>query len=235
MTDTTQAPAETQETTETPAPAEPVAAPAAADATKQEAVAKAQEVGKKLSGFLGSLAEKAKNIDVKELAEKAKNIDVKELTEKAKQKVNEVKDKASEINAGKVESSVPARETLTAEQVKELFASAASAIDEVPPVVQAVLTDVTQGEQVALKMKFGDTVFIALSDKSLFQFIKTSDQYAVNIYPVSEIRCFSVLAPRGETAGRLSFYTAKEEIKLSLSSMEAYAKALILYKKVREK
>ena len=51
---------------------------------KSEAAAKAQEVGKKLTGFLGGLAEKAKNLDVKELAEKAKNIDVKELTEMAK-------------------------------------------------------------------------------------------------------------------------------------------------------
>ena len=45
---------------------------------------KVQEFGKKLSGFFGGLAEKAKKIDVKELAEKAKNIDVKGLAEKAK-------------------------------------------------------------------------------------------------------------------------------------------------------
>lgn len=96
MTEETQIPA-AQPAQPDAAPA--AAAPAAAEQPKSEAAVKAQEVGKKLTGFLGGLAEKAKNLDMKELAEKAKNIDVKELTEKAKQKVNEVKDKAAEINA----------------------------------------------------------------------------------------------------------------------------------------
>lgn len=61
---------------------------------------KVQDVGKKLTGFLGGLAEKAKNIDVKD------------LTEKAKQKVGEVKDMASELSAGKTENAAQPREEI---------------------------------------------------------------------------------------------------------------------------
>lgn len=190
-----------------------------------EAAAKAQEVGKKLTGFLG------------ELAEKAKNIDVKELTEKAKQKVNEVKDKAAEVSGEKTESTIPPRETMGGDQMKQLFTTVAQTADEIPPVVLAVLADVSQGEQIALKMKFGndnDAVFAILSDKSFFHFVKSSDQFSVSIYPLSKASSFFVLPPRGEAAGRFIVSFGKEEVKFTLSSMEAYAKALMLYKKLRD-
>ncbi|MBR1778864.1 MAG: hypothetical protein IJ752_09850 [Alphaproteobacteria bacterium] len=236
MTEETQTPTAAQE--QTPAAADNGQAPAnPAGQAKSEAVAKAQEVGKKLTGFLGGLAEKAKNIDVKELAEKAKNIDVKELTEKAKQKVNEVKDKASELNAGKAENVVPPRETMSGDQMKQLFTTVAQTADEFPAVVLAVLADLAQGDQVALKMKFGsssDPVYVVLSAKNLYQFTKSSDQFQAYIHPVSEVRGFSMLAPRGETAGRLTIFLKHDEIKLTLGTLESYAKALMLYKKIRD-
>ncbi|MBO4644219.1 MAG: hypothetical protein J5716_06400 [Alphaproteobacteria bacterium] len=189
-----------------------------------DTVAKAQEVGKRLTGFLGGLAEIANNIDVKE------------LTEKAKQKVNEVKDKASELNAEKTENTIPPRETLSAEQMKNLFETAAKTAEEFPAVVSAVLSDIAQGEQISLKMKFGlasDVVFIAVSAKYIYHFVKNSDQYAVFIYPVSEICGFSLLPPRGDIAGKLTISLKKDEIKLSLGSLESYAQALLLYKKLQ--
>ncbi len=224
MTEETQAPAAEQ--AEVAAPEQPAqnSAPSAQEQAKAEAVAKAQEVGKKLSGFLGGLAEKAKNIDVKE------------LTEKAKQKVNEVKDKASELNAGKTNNAVPPRETIAAEQMKQLLEGAAKATDEIPNIVLAILADVAQGEQIALKMEFGtpaDQTYIAVSAKNIFQFVKSSDQFQVFVYPTSGILGFSVLPPRGETAGRLEILLEKEEIKLTLPDLETYARALILYKKLR--
>ena len=190
-----------------------------------DTAAKAQEVGKKLTGFLGGLAEKAKNIDVKE------------LTEKAKQKVNEVKDKAAEVSSGKTENTIPPRETMAGDQMKQLFTTVAQTADEIPPVVLAVLADVSQGEQIALRMKFGndsDPVFAVLSDKSFYQFVKSSDQFSVSIYPLSGAKNFSLLPPRGEVAGRFIVSFGKEEVKFTLNSLETYAKALMLYKKVRD-
>ena len=67
----------------------------AAENQTDDMAAKAQDVGKKLSGFFGGIAEKAKNLDMKELAEKAK------------QKVSEAKDKAGELSAGTNERAVP--------------------------------------------------------------------------------------------------------------------------------
>lgn len=234
MTEETQIPA-AQPAQPDAAPA--AAAPAAAEQPKSEAAVKAQEVGKKLTGFLGGLAEKAKNLDMKELAEKAKNIDVKELTEKAKQKVNEVKDKAAEINAGKADNVVPPRETVPADQMKEILSKAAAQmIEETPAVVQAVLADLAQGEQIAAKIKFGtavDPVYVALSAKNFYHFTKSSDQFLAEICPVSSVCGFSVLPPRGETAGRMTVFTKSREFKLTISSLECYAKTLVLYRSIR--
>ena len=238
MTEETQTPAAEQKKPAAPAKKTAAPAPAAAEApaapaekpassvqdAKAEAVAKAQEVGKRLTGFLGGLAERAKSIDVKE------------LTEKAKQKVNEVKDKASELNAGKTDSVIPPRETMTADQMKQLLAEAEKATDEIPAVVSAVLEDVSQGEPVTLKVKFAtssDQTYIALSAKSIFQFVKSSDQFQVFVYPTANVHGFSLLPPRGETAGHLTILLEKEEIKLPLTDMNAYARALVLYKKMR--
>lgn len=209
----------------------------AAEQQKTDAAVKAQEVGKKLTGFLGGLAEKAKNLDMKELAEKAKNIDVKELTEKAKQKVNEVKDKAAEINAGKTDNVIPPREDVSADQMKELLTKAAAqTAEDVPAVVQAVLDDLAQGEEIVANMKFGtasDPVYAALSAKNFYYFTKSSDQFLAEIRPVSSIRGFSLLPPRGETAGRLVVSSSNGDVRLSVGSLECYAKALTLYRKIR--
>jgi len=199
--------------------------PAAEHDVKQETVAKAQEMGKKLTGFLGGLAEKAKNLDVKE------------LTEKAKQKVNEVKDKASELSAGKTENTIPSRETISGDQMKQLFETVSKTADEFPNVVSAVLADIMQGKQLSLKMKFGNSSeasFVAVSEKNICHFVKNSDQYLAFIYPVSRIGGFSLLPPRGEVAGRLTIFLKNNEIKLALGSLESYVRALILYKKLRE-
>ena len=244
MTEETQTPVAAQPESPAGAPAEVTAAPAAAapavpatEEPKSEAAVKAQEVGKKLTGFLGGLAEKAKNLDVKELAEKAKNLDVKELTEKAKQKVNEVKDKAAEINAGKADNVILPREEISVDQIKDLLGKAAAQmIEEAPAVLQAVLADAAQGEQIVARIKFGttaDPVYAALSAKSFYHFTKSSDQFSVEIYPISNICGFSLLPPRAETAGRLTVFTENAEIKLSIGSLENYAKALILYHKMR--
>ena len=150
--------------------------------------------------------------------------------------MNEVKDKASELNAGKTNNAVPPRETIAADQMKQLLEGAAKATDEIPNIVLAILADVAQGEQIALKMKFGtpaDQTYIAVSAKNIFQFVKSSDQFQVFVYPTSGILGFSVLPPRGETAGRLEILLEKEEIKLTLPDLETYARALILYKKLR--
>lgn len=214
----------------------PAAAPAA-EQQKSETAVKAQEVGKKLTGFLGGLAEKAKNLDMKELAEKAKNIDVKELTEKAKQKVNEVKDKAAELNAGKTDNLVQPRETIPADQMKELAAKAAAAmIEETPPVIQALLADLAQGEQITAKIKFGtaaDPVYAALSAKNFYYFSKCSDQFLAEVFPVSGIYGFSLLPPRGETAGHMTVRAKNGELKLLIGNLECYAKALTLYRSLR--
>ena len=246
MTEETQAPATVQGTPQSSSPVDQNTAKAqpeipprqTAEQQKSEAAVKAQEMGKKLTGFLGGLAEKAKNLDMKELAEKAKNIDVKELTEKAKQKVNEVKDKAAEINAGKTDTIVTPREQISADQMKDLIGKAENQmIENVPAVVQALLADVAQGEQIVAKLKFGTTsegVYIALSSKLLYRFSKNSDQFLCDIYPLTDIRQISLLPPRGEIQGRMIFFTSKDEIKLTLGSLENYAKSLILYKKLRE-
>lgn len=200
-------------------------APKTPEQLKAEAAAKAQEVGKKLTGFLGGLAEKAKNIDMKD------------LTEKAKQKVNEVKDKANELNAGKAEKSIPARETISADEMKSLIIGAAQTPDEIPNVVRAVLADVTQGEQTVLKMKFGtaaDPAYVALSAKAFYHFAKASDQFVVSVYPAADICAFSLLPPRGDMAGRFVVMTRAGEVKLTVASLETYGKTLILYKKLRE-
>ncbi len=238
MTEETQTPE-----TQTAAPAEkPVTeqkkTEPAPEQQKSEAAAKAQEVGKKLTGFLGGLAEKAKNLDVKELAEKAKNIDVKELTEKAKQKVNEVKDMAAEINAGKADNAVAPREEISTDQIKDLTTKAsAQMIEDVPAVVQAVLSDLTQEDKVTAQIKFGtaaDPAYIALSAKNLYYFSKNSDQFLAEIYPVSSVYGFSLLPPRGETAGRLVVFTQNKELKLNVGSLESYAKALVLYRALQK-
>ena len=189
-----------------------------------EAAAKAQEIGKKLTGFLGGLAEKAKNIDVKE------------LTENAKQKVNEIKDKASEVG-GKTNETVPARETIDGSKMKQLFETVAKTADEIPSVVLAVLADISQGEQICLRMKFGNDnspVYVILSDKSLFYFVKNANQFCASIYPISEAKNFVLLPPRGDVSGSFTVSFGKDAVKFSLNSLEAYAKALMLYKKLRD-
>lgn len=203
------------------------------------AAAKAQEVGKKLTGFLGGLAEKAKKLDMKELAEKAKNIDVKDLTEKAKQKVNEVKDKAGEISSGKTENFAQPREDVPAEQMKELMQKMAEQTSEtLPAAAEALLADLTAGsEHAELKIRFGSAAepsFIVLTPRSLIHFMKSSEQFSVSIYPLSSVRGYSLVPPRAETAGRLLIFTKTGEVRLSLPSIEIYAKALILYRKLRQ-
>ena len=151
---------------------------------------KMQDVGKKLTGFLGGLAEKAKNIDVKD------------LTEKAKQKVGEVKDMASEISAGKTETAVVPREEISAESAKELFQKAQIS-DETPAIVNAELADLAAGENVVYKIKTGpvnDPVYFVLTNKTLLIFTRSSDQFDTSVYPLSSIIAFSINPPRNYTA-----------------------------------
>lgn len=210
-----------------------------AEQKMEAATAKAQEVGKKLTGFLGGLAEKAKKIDMKDLAEKAKNIDVKDLTEKARQKVNEVKEKAEEINSGKTDNFAEPREDVPAEQMKELMRKISEqATETLPPAAEAVLSDLTgESEYAELKTKFGtaaDASFIVVTQKSLIHFIKSSEQYSAQIYPVSSVLGYTLTPPRGETAGRFVILTKTGELKLALPSIEVYCRALILFKKLRQ-
>lgn len=185
---------------------------------------KMQDVGKKLTGFLGGLAEKAKNIDVKD------------LTEKAKQKVGEVKDMASELSAGKTENAAQPREEIPVETVKELFQKAQTP-DQTPPVVNAELADLAAGESVVCKIKTGsaaDPAYLVLTNKALLFFTRASDQYAAAVYPLSVILAFSINPPRNDAAGRFSVITKAGEIKTALSGTETYFKAVLLYKKLRD-
>ncbi|HBO59540.1 MAG TPA: hypothetical protein DD624_06495 [Alphaproteobacteria bacterium] len=185
---------------------------------------KMQDVGKKLTGFLGGLAEKAKNIDVKD------------LTEKAKQKVGEVKDMASEISAGKTETATTPREEISAEAAKELFQKAQLS-DEIPAIVNAELADLAAGESIVFKVKTGlanDPSYFVLTNKTLLVFTRASDQFAAAVYPLSTIVAFSMNPPRNDTAGRFSIITKAGEIKAVLNGAEMYFKAVFLYKKLRE-
>lgn len=218
----TPAPAAQQEAVKEAAPV----AEANPAAQIEAAAAKAQEVGKRLTGFFGGLAEKAKNIDVKD------------LTEKAKQKVEEVKEKANELNSGKTENFAQPREELTSEKIKEIIQSVTSQmIAELPPVAEAQLVDMTENEKVVFKLNMGtvtEPAFVALTDKTLIHFIKAGEQFTTAVYPLSVLRAYSLIPPRQESAGRLVIVTKIDEIKLQLVSLEAYAKALLFYRKVRE-
>lgn len=191
-----------------------------------EELKQAQDVGKKLTGFFGDLAEKAKNIDVKE------------LTERAKQKVGEVKDIATEINCGKTENFAQPREDVSAEQMKELLQKmSAQMMEALPAVVEAELHDLTFGEQVVYKLKSGTTsepAYLVLTGASLMAFSKTGEQFSASVYPFSTIRSYTIIPPRGETAGRFIVSTKSGEIRIVLGSLEMYCKSLLLYKKMRE-
>lgn len=185
---------------------------------------KVQDVSKKLTGFLGGLAEKAKNIDVKD------------LTEKAKQKVGEVKDMASELSAGKTENAAQPREEIPAETVKELFQKAQTP-DQTPPIVNAELTDLAAGESVVCKIQTGsagDPAYLVLTNKTLLFFTRASDQFAAAVYPLSTVLSFSINPPRNDAAGRFSIITKAGEIKTTLNGVETYFKAVLLYKKLRD-
>lgn len=198
----------------------------AAEKQVDEVAAKAQEVGKKLSGFLGGIAEKAKNIDMKELAEKAK------------QKVSEAKDKANELSAGKTDDFARPREEISLDQMKELFHKmSGQMIEQMPPLVEAMLMDMCVGDQMIFKILSGapsDTAALALTTKSLLCFAKVSDQYSCTVYPLTSVQGFFLQPPRGETAGRFSALTDMGEARFPLLSVESYCKALVLYRKLRE-
>ena len=191
-------------------------------ATAQE---KVQDVGKKLSGFLGNLAEKAKQIDVKD------------LTERAKQKVDEVKSKAGEIAAGKAENFAQPREEIDGAQMKELMTKMAERLQEnLPPVAAAELVDIAGGEQISCKTAFGtaaDPVYAALGGKTMYVLTKASDQFTAAAYPLKTVNAVSILPPRRDVAGRMSVFFAAGEVRLPLSGLESYCKALLLYKKIR--
>lgn len=186
---------------------------------------KGQDVGKKLTGFLGGLAEKAKNIDVKD------------LTEKAKQKVGEVKDMASELSTGKNETSAQPREEIPAELAKELFQKAQSSADALPPVINAELADLIPGETIVCKIKTGfatDPAYLILTNKTLLFFTRASDQFAAAVYPLASVAAFSINPPRNDAAGRFSILTDAGEIKTTLNGVDTYFKAVLLYRKLRE-
>ncbi|CCZ23048.1 unknown [Acetobacter sp. CAG:977] len=198
----------------------------AAENQTDEVAAKAQEVSKKLSGFLGGIAEKAKNIDMKDLAEKAK------------QKVSEAKDKANELSVGKTEDFAQPREEISLEQMKELFHKmSGKMIEQMPPLVEAMLMDMCVGDQMIYKILSGassDTAALALTTKSLLCFSKVSEQYSCTVYPLTSVQGFFLQPPRGETAGRFAALTDMGEARFPLLSIESYCKALVLYRKLRE-
>ena len=141
------------------------------------------------------------------------------------------------MNAGKAETAVAPRESVSGEEMKALFAKAAAAPEDLPSVVKAVLSDVAAGERIVFKGKFGtaaDPFYAVLSDKTFFGFTKQSDQFLAEIRPISGVKSFSLLPPRGETAGRLVVLFENGEARLTAATMEAYVNALILYKKMRE-
>lgn len=186
---------------------------------------KVQDVGKKLSGFFGNLAEKAKQIDVKD------------LTERAKQKVDEVKNKAGELAAGKAENFATPREEIDPAQMKELMTKMADCLqDSFPPVAEAELSDVAEGETLLCKASFGtpsDPVFVASGKEDLFVLSKAGDQFTVSVFALKDVLSFSFLPPRKDVAGRLIVSFGKEEVKLPLTGLESYCKSLLLYKKIR--
>ncbi|MGN0904447.1 MAG: hypothetical protein ACI4PW_04750 [Alphaproteobacteria bacterium] len=193
---------------------------------KEDVAAKAQDMGKKLSGFLGGIAEKAKNLDMKE------------LTEKAKQKVSEVKDKANELSSGKTENFAQPREEVSLDQMKELFHKmSGQMIEQMPPVVEAMLMDLCVGDQMIYKIKSaasGDVTAVALTTKSLLCFAKSSEQFACTVYPLTNVKGFYLVPPREETAGRFAVMTEIGEARFPLTSLENYCRALVLYRKLRE-
>ena len=192
----------------------------------EQAKEAAAEMGKKLTGFLGGLAEKAKNIDVKELAEKAKS------------KVGEVQAKAGELTAGKTQSFATPREDVTSEQMKEIFQNIGPSLTAAfPAPMETVLADALLGVAPDLKMVSAETdgaVGIALTPANLVFLSKTGEQYGATVVPVRKIVKTVLLPPRGDVAGRLSFETEQNEIKFPLVSVESYCKAILFYKKFIE-
>ena len=191
----------------------------------EQAKEAAAEMGKKLTGFLGGLAEKAKNIDVKELAEKAKS------------KVGEVQAKAGELTAGKTQSFATPREDVTADQMKEIFQKIGPSMTApFSAPMETVLADALLGAAPDVKMTSAenDGVGLALTKTSLVYLSKTGDQYGATVVPVRKIVKTLLLPPRGDVAGRLSFETDSHEIKFPLVSVDAYCKAILFYKKFIE-
>ena len=194
--------------------------------TNEQAKEAAAEVGKKIGGFLGNLAEKAKNIDVKDLAEKAKS------------KVGEVQARANELTAGKTSAFASPREEVTAEQMKEIIQKIGTAMtDAFPVAMEAVLADALLGKEPDLKMRSADEnapVGLALTEKNVFFLSKVAEQYAVTICPIGKIVEIVLVPPRGDVAGRLMFTTENREIKFPVASLELYCQAILFYKKFME-
>ena len=207
------------ETSENQTPA-PASAPKA-----EEAAEKVQEMGKKFTGFLGNLAEKAKNIDVKELAERAKS------------KVDEVKDKANELTAGKTTASVTPREQTTAEQMKEI-------VQKILPTMTApfaapaeiVLADMLAGEPPVVRLPpvSEGAAALVLTASRVISLVKSGEQYGAEIIPVRFAENVQIVPPRGDTAGRFVIKTPVAEIKIAVPNLDVYASVLLFYKKLRE-
>lgn len=203
------------------------------NAKPEVSVEKMQEMGKKFSGFLGNLAEKAKNIDVKELAEKAKNIDVKELAEKAKTKADELKAHAGELTAGKTASFVVSREEIAPEQMKEIVQKAAPSLTApFPPEVEVVLADIAAGAPVIARK--GGATPCALTADSVIFFEKYGEQYGADVVFLDKIVQTVVVPPRGDTAGRFIVKTPAGENKSAVPDLDSYARVLMFVKKMKE-
>lgn len=184
---------------------------------------KVQEVGKKLSGFLGGVVEKAKNLDVNE------------LTEKAKQKLNDVKDKANELNHGKTSGNIKPREEISADEITTLKNNILSKNKILSKQVNLLFSDFEKIENITFSIELENSgEFIILTKKQIFNFFKSSDQYGVTIYNLKQISSFTIIPPRNEIAGKFIINFTNSELKISITSLTDYFSLLLLYEQLNK-
>lgn len=180
-----------------------------------------QDVGKKLSGFLGGVVEKAKNLDVNE------------LTERAKQKLNDVKDKANELNLGKTAEAIKPREEISEDYIQTIKTNILNKNKQLSKQVNLFFSDLGKVDNIIFSIRLENSdEYLVLTKKQLFYFFKSSEQYGVYVYNLKHIESYTIVPPRNEIVGKFVINLKNNDLKFSVTNLTDYFSFLLLYENI---